>query len=59
MREAIDFVRQQAAANDPSTEGKRGIDIVLRTTSLGRAGSARTVAGEHAASARRRVRDRG
>src|SRR5438477_2658350 len=37
IREAIDFVRQQAAANDPSTEGKRGVDIVLRTVSLGRA----------------------
>jgi len=37
IREAIDFLRQQAAANDPSTEGKRGVDIVLRTTSLGRA----------------------
>ncbi|MGH8095415.1 MAG: Amuc_1098 family type IV pilus outer membrane protein [Chthoniobacterales bacterium] len=37
VREAIDFLRQQAAANDPSTEGKRGVDIVLRTTSLGKA----------------------
>jgi general secretion pathway protein D len=37
IREAIDFIRQQAAANDPSTEGKRGVDIVLRTTSLGKA----------------------
>ncbi len=37
IREAIDFLRQQAAANDPSTEGKRGVDIVLRTTALGRA----------------------
>ena len=37
VREAIDFLRQQAAANDPSTEGKRGVDIVLRTTPLGRA----------------------
>ena len=37
IREAIDFLRQQAAANDPSTEGKRGVDIVLRTTQLGRA----------------------
>jgi general secretion pathway protein D len=36
IREAIDFLRQQAAANDPSTEGKHGIDIVLRTTSLGK-----------------------
>lgn len=37
IREAIDFLRQQAAANDPSTEGKQGVDIVLRTLSLGRA----------------------
>ncbi|MDQ3200394.1 MAG: type II and III secretion system protein, partial [Verrucomicrobiota bacterium] len=37
IREAIDFLRQQAAANDPSSEGKRGVDIVLRTMSLGRA----------------------
>jgi general secretion pathway protein D len=36
IREAIDFVRQQAAANDPATEGRRGVDIVLRTHSLGR-----------------------
>jgi type II secretory pathway component GspD/PulD (secretin)/tetratricopeptide (TPR) repeat protein len=35
IREAIDFLRQQAAANDTSTEGKRGVDIVLRTTPLG------------------------
>jgi general secretion pathway protein D len=36
VREAIDFIRQQAAENDPVTEGKRGVDIVLRTTPLGR-----------------------
>jgi general secretion pathway protein D len=36
IREAIDFLRQQSAANDPSTEGKRGVDIVLRTSALGR-----------------------
>lgn len=36
IREAIDFIRQQAAANDPSTEGKRGVDIVLRTVPLGK-----------------------
>src|SRR5207253_7847599 len=35
VREAIDFLRQQAAANDPSTEGKKGIDIVLRLAPLG------------------------
>ncbi|HXA09079.1 MAG TPA: Amuc_1098 family type IV pilus outer membrane protein [Chthoniobacterales bacterium] len=37
VREAIDFLRQQAAANDLSTEGKKGVDIVLRTNALGRA----------------------
>ncbi len=36
IREAIDFLRQQAAANDPATDGKRGVDIVLRTSALGR-----------------------
>lgn len=36
IREAIDFLRQQAAANDPATEGRRGVDIVLRLHSLGR-----------------------
>src|SRR6267378_2322967 len=36
IREAIDFLRQQAAANDPTTEGRRGVDIVLRVHSLGR-----------------------
>src|SRR5437899_2917586 len=36
IREAIDFLRQQAAANDPTTEGRRGVDIVLRLRSLGR-----------------------
>src|SRR6266480_3888275 len=35
IREAIDFLRQQAAANDPATEGRKGIDIVLRLTPLG------------------------
>ena len=30
IREAIDFLRQQAAANDPATEGRKGVDIVLR-----------------------------
>src|SRR6266487_4904038 len=38
IREAIDFLRQQAAANDPTTEGRRGVDIVLRLRSLGRSG---------------------
>src|SRR6185437_15441943 len=36
IREAIDFVRQQAAANDPVVEGRRGVDIVLRLHSGGR-----------------------
>ncbi len=36
IREAIDFVRQQAAVNDPTTEGRRGVDIVLRLHSIGR-----------------------
>jgi general secretion pathway protein D len=35
IREAIDFLRQQAAANDPSGEGRRGVDIVLRLAPLG------------------------
>jgi len=35
IREAIDFLRQQAATNDPATEGRRGVDIVLRLHSLG------------------------
>jgi general secretion pathway protein D len=34
IREAIDFLRQQAVENDPS-EGKKGVDIVLRMTPLG------------------------
>src|SRR6202011_3087588 len=35
IREAIDFIRQQATANDPSTEGRKGVDIVLRLTPQG------------------------
>ena len=35
IREAIDFVRQQAGANDPSTDGRKGVDIVLRLTPMG------------------------
>jgi len=34
IREAIDFLREQAVENDPS-EGKKGVDIVLRMTPLG------------------------
>src|SRR4030095_6673048 len=36
IREAIALLRQQAAANDPTTEGRRGVDIVLRLHSIGR-----------------------
>ena len=35
IREAIDFLRQQAAANDPAPEGRKGVDIVLRVTPIG------------------------
>ncbi|MFL6541800.1 MAG: type II and III secretion system protein, partial [Chthoniobacterales bacterium] len=35
IREAIDFIRQQAAANDPTSDGHRGVDIVLRLTAIG------------------------
>src|SRR5438067_2520476 len=35
IREAVDFLRQQAAENDPSTEGKKGVDIALRLTPIG------------------------
>ena len=38
IREAIDFLRQQASANDPSAEGRKGVDIVLRLTPSGTAG---------------------
>ena len=41
VREAIDFVRQQAAANDNSSDTKKGVNIVLRTTPLGSAGTRR------------------
>jgi len=36
VREAIEFVRQQAEANDPATDGRKGVDIVLRLTTLAR-----------------------
>ena len=45
IREAIDFVRQQAAANDPSPEGRRGVDIVLRLHSIGRSNEPTPVTG--------------
>ena len=35
VREAIDFLRQQAAANDTSGDSKKGVDIVLRLAPLG------------------------
>ncbi len=34
IREALDFLRQQAAANDPALDGRKGVDIVLRINSL-------------------------
>jgi general secretion pathway protein D len=45
IREAIDFIRQQATANDPSPEGRRGIDIVLRLHSIGRSNEPAPVTG--------------
>lgn len=36
VREAIEFVRQQAEENDPAPDGRKGVDIVLRLTTLGR-----------------------
>jgi len=36
VREAFEFLRQQAAENDPGTDGRKGVDIVLRLTALGR-----------------------
>ncbi|MEY2575010.1 MAG: ral secretion pathway protein [Verrucomicrobiota bacterium] len=35
IREAIEFLRQQAAENDPGADGRKGIDIVLRPNTLG------------------------
>nr|MDQ2659922.1 type II and III secretion system protein [Verrucomicrobiota bacterium] len=35
IREAMDFLRQQAAANDPAEDGRKGVDIVLRVNQLG------------------------
>src|SRR5207237_6877854 len=45
IREAIDFIRQQAAANDSSPEGRRGVDIVLRLHSMGRSNEPAPVTG--------------
>src|SRR5438445_7394546 len=35
LREAIDFLRQQAVANDTSPEGEQGVNIVSRSRRLG------------------------
>lgn len=34
VREAIEFLRQQAAENDPGADGRKGVDIVLRLNTL-------------------------
>ena len=44
VREAIEFLRQQAEANDPAIEGRKGVDIVLRLTTLGRPAESVTAA---------------
>jgi general secretion pathway protein D len=35
VREAIEFLRQQAAENDPGADGRKGVDIVLRLNTIG------------------------
>jgi general secretion pathway protein D len=35
IREAIEFLRQQAAENDTGADGREGVDIVLRVSTLG------------------------
>jgi general secretion pathway protein D len=35
IREAIEFLRQQAAENDSGADGRKGVDIVLRLNTLG------------------------
>jgi general secretion pathway protein D len=35
IREALEFLRQQAAENDQGTDGRKGVDIVLRLSTLG------------------------
>lgn len=35
VREAIEFLRQQAVENDPGEDGRKGVDIVLRLNTLG------------------------
>jgi general secretion pathway protein D len=36
IREAVEFIRQQAAENDPGADGRKGVDIVLRLNTQGR-----------------------
>src|SRR5947199_8985622 len=35
IRESIEYLRQQAAENDPGADGRKGVDIVLRVNTLG------------------------
>jgi general secretion pathway protein D len=35
VREAVEFLRQEAAENDPGADGHKGVDIVLRLNTLG------------------------
>jgi general secretion pathway protein D len=35
IREALEFLRQQAAENDPGADGRKGVDIVLRLNAIG------------------------
>src|SRR4051812_14074785 len=35
IREALEFLRQEAAENDPGADGRKGVDIVLRLNALG------------------------
>lgn len=35
IREAIEFLRQQAAEIDPGADGRKGVDIILRPNTLG------------------------
>jgi general secretion pathway protein D len=50
IREAIDFLRQEAAENDPATEGRKGVDIVLRVMPLGQVAPPATIPTEPSAS---------
>ncbi len=42
IREAMDFLRQQAAAHDPAEDGRKGVDLVLRLNQLGTASETTT-----------------